>query len=89
MGPVTALRYIIENKNMEGVLRKIKNENLNPKKKKPFIVPEEFNFESARELFSEPDVVTDKAKLEADIKFGKCDEKKIREFLIYSKGFGE
>lgn len=63
MGPVTALKYLLENKDMEGVLRKIKNENMNPKKKKPFVIPEDFNFEQARELFKNPDVITDKAKL--------------------------
>lgn len=45
MGPVTAYKYLKENKNIEGVLRRIKNENMNPKKKKPFIIPEEFNYE--------------------------------------------
>jgi flap endonuclease-1 len=34
MGPITAYKYLTENKNIEGVLRKIKNENMNPKKKK-------------------------------------------------------
>jgi hypothetical protein len=63
MGPVTALKYLLEQKDMEGVIKKIKAENMNPKKKKPFIIPEDFNFEQARELFKTPDVITDKAKL--------------------------
>lgn len=45
MGPVTALRYVTEQRTIEGVIRRIKNENMNPKKKKPFIIPEEFNYE--------------------------------------------
>ena len=45
MGPVTALKYLNECKDIEGVLRRVKTENMNPKKKKPFVVPEEFNFE--------------------------------------------
>lgn len=48
MGPSTAYKYLIECKNIEGVLRRIKNENMNPKKKKPFIVPDDFDFVNAR-----------------------------------------
>lgn len=44
MGPVTAYRYLTECKNIEGVLRRIKNENCMGKKKKPMIVPDDFNF---------------------------------------------
>jgi len=40
-------------------------------------------------MFKQPSVNRDKTKLEASIKFGKCDEKSLREFLIYQKGFGE
>ena len=48
MGPVTAYRYILENRNIEGVLKRIALDNQNPKKKKPMIVPEEYDFEGAR-----------------------------------------
>lgn len=34
-------------------------------------------------MFLQPDVTIDKHKLESNIKFGKCDEKALREFLIY------
>jgi hypothetical protein len=63
MGPVTAYKYLQECKNIEGVLRRIKNENMNPKKKKPFVVAEDFNFEQARELFMNPEVIKDKKLL--------------------------
>lgn len=89
MGPVTAYRYLLENKNIEGVLRKIKNENMNPKKKKPMIIPEDFNFEEARNMFMKPDVIRDKGTLNNMIKFERCDDKTLKDFLIFQKGFGE
>lgn len=89
MGPSTAYKYLVENKNIEGVLRRIKNENLNAKKKKPMVIPEDFDFENARHMFSNPEVIKDVALLNSMIKFGKADEKNLKEFLCYSKGFGE
>lgn len=89
MGPATAFKLLIENKNIEGVLRKIKNDNMNPRKKKPFMVPDDYNYQQARELFMNPKVVHDKKELESLIVFDKCNEKELRNFLVYSKGFGE
>lgn len=63
LGPVTALKYMNECKNIEQVLRKIQNENLNPKKRKQLIIPEEFHFEEARQMFLKPNVISDKDEL--------------------------
>jgi hypothetical protein len=62
---------------------------MNPNKKKKFVVPEDFNFEMARDMFLRANVISDKVKLEEMIKFNRADEKRLREFLIKSKGFGE
>ena len=83
MGPVTAYKYLQECKNIEGVLRRVKNENSSGKKKKPMIIPEEFNFEEARTMFMHPEVVADKKEVEKQIVFGKCDEKALKEFLCF------
>ena len=89
MGPATAYRYLVENKNIEGVIRRIKNEGMNPKKKKAMVIPEDFDYENARIMFSSPDVIKDAKVLNSMIKFGKADDKNLKEFLCYSKGFGE
>lgn len=89
MGPATAYRYLVENKNIEGVLRRIKNENMKPNKKKAMIIPEDFDYENARQMFINPTVTKDPKELNAMVKFGKADEKNLKEFLCYSKGFGE
>ena len=39
-------------------------ENENPNKKKKYQVPDNFNYEQSRELFKNPNVENDKAKLE-------------------------
>lgn len=83
MGPVTAYKYLTECKNIEGVLRRVKNESMCGKKKKPMIVPEDFNFEEARQMFLYPEVIKEKEELNKLINFGKCDEKALKEFLCY------
>jgi len=83
MGPITAYKYLTESKNIEGVIRRVKNENMMGKKKKPMIIPEDFGFEQARTMFLCPDVVQDKDELSKMINFGKCDEKTLKEFLCF------
>ena len=60
MGPVTVLKYLTECKNMEGVIRRLKSEAVGCKKKKPMVIPEEFNYEEARAMFLTPDCIMDK-----------------------------
>jgi len=40
-------------------------------------------------MFCNPAVENDKDKLNAMIQFGKCDEKNLKEFLCFQKGFGD
>ena len=65
IGPIKAFKYMEECKNIEGIIEKIEKENENPNKKKKYQVPENFHFEASRELFKNPSVENDKAKLEA------------------------
>lgn len=45
-------------------------------------------YKESRELFKNPDVITDKAELEKIIKFGKPEEDELKAFLS-SKSFTE
>ena len=58
MGPMTAYKYLSENKNIEGVIRRIEIDNL--KKKKLLKINNNFEFEKARLMFLSPDVISDK-----------------------------
>jgi hypothetical protein len=62
---------------------------MNPRRRRNLIVPDEFNFEEAREMFLNPEVIRDKKELDKLVKFEKCNEKDLKSFLCYSKGFGE
>lgn len=58
LGPVRALSFIKEHKNIENVLEFLKKENLNEKRKMKYIIPSKGNFlfEEAREMFKNPEV---------------------------------
>jgi hypothetical protein len=71
-----------ECKNIEAIIGKIEKENENPNKKKKYQVPENFHFEASRELFKNPSVESNKAALEAQIKWNKPDEDGLKEFLV-------
>ena len=58
MGPITAYKYLSENKNIEGVIRRIENENL--RKKKSLIINDNFEYEKARLMFLQPNVISNK-----------------------------
>jgi hypothetical protein len=58
MGPMTAYKYLSENKNIEGVIRRIENENL--RKKKSLIINDNFEYEKARLMFLQPNVISNK-----------------------------
>lgn len=46
-------------------------------------------FKESRELFKNPNVETDKAKIEALIKWNKPEEEALKDFLVQQKGFSE
>ena len=57
IGPVKALTYIKEHKNIEGVIKHVDEENVNDKKKKKFSYNlDNFKYNEARSLFKEPGV---------------------------------
>lgn len=89
IGPVKAFKFIKDCKDIEGVLKKIEDDADDPKKKQKYVVPGEFRFKESRELFVKPEVINDKAELEALIKFNKPDEEGLKSFLINDKGFTE
>ena len=82
IGPVKAFNLMAENRTLEKVLEAVKEMNEDPNKKQKFIIPEKFLYEESRALFKEPDVITDKAEIEASLKWEKPNEAGIRDFLI-------
>lgn len=58
LGPVRALAFIKEYKNIEAVVEHLKKENQNEKRKLKYIIPreEDFMYETAREMFKNPEV---------------------------------
>ena len=58
MGPMTAYKYLSENKNIEGVIRRIEIDNL--KKKKSLIISDNFEYQKARQMFLQPNVISNK-----------------------------
>ena len=58
---MTAYKYLSENKNIEGVIRRIENENL--RKKKSLIINDNFEYEKARLMFLQPNVISNKQQL--------------------------
>lgn len=89
IGPVKAFNLMKDNKTMEKVLEAIKEMNEDTTKKQKFVIPEKFLYAESRELFKEPDVIKDKAEIEALLKWEKPNEAGIRDFLIREKAFAE
>jgi flap endonuclease-1 len=42
MGPVTAYKHMLEEKNIEGVLKKVHKMNEDPTRKKKYVIPDKF-----------------------------------------------
>ena len=65
IGPVKALKYIKEHKNIENVLEALRKENEEGKSKIKYIIPtgDAFLFEQARELFKKPDILKEIPKV--------------------------
>eukprot|EP00831_Metopus_contortus_P004290 TRINITY_DN1157_c0_g1_i2.p2 TRINITY_DN1157_c0_g1~~TRINITY_DN1157_c0_g1_i2.p2 ORF type:complete len:389 (-),score=86.19 TRINITY_DN1157_c0_g1_i2:34-1200(-) len=86
IGPVKAFKYVASCKTMEAALEKIDSEYSKSTKKKKYTLPPDFDYVTARTLFKAPEVI-DPSTIE--LKFGKPDEIKLKQFLIEEKGFND
>jgi len=87
VGPVTAYKLIKEHKNIEAVIKELEKENLDTKRKRKYVIPTQFNYEDARDLFMKADVIKNFDNLE--LKWNKPDEEELTKFLVDKKGFSE
>lgn len=83
MGPSTALALIREHKTLEKVVEFMNND---PKKK--YVIPEDWPYQDARELFANPDV-RDANHPDCDFKWEAPDVEALVQFLVTDKGFNE
>ncbi|KAJ2893644.1 hypothetical protein MKZ38_008396 [Zalerion maritima] len=83
VGPTTALKLIREHKSLEKIVEFIQND---PKKK--YVLPEDWPYADARELFFKPDVRPAEDP-ECDFKWDKPDIEGLVNFLVTEKGFSE
>ncbi|KAF4166526.1 hypothetical protein CNMCM6936_006490 [Aspergillus lentulus] len=83
VGPNTALKLIREHGSLEKVVKAIESD---PKKK--YVIPEDWPYQDARELFLHPDV-READHPECDFKWEAPDIEALVEFLVKDKGFNE
>lgn len=83
VGPSTALALIREHKSLEKVLEHIEKD---PKKK--YVVPEDWPYQDARDLFIAPDV-RDADHPDCDFKWDAPDVEALVQYLVGDKGFSE
>jgi flap endonuclease-1 len=83
VGPNTALKLIREHGSLEKVVEAIESD---PKKK--YVIPEDWPYHDARELFLHPDV-READHPECDFKWEAPDVEALVEFLVKDKGFNE
>ncbi|KAJ5377769.1 Flap endonuclease 1 [Penicillium cataractarum] len=83
VGPSTALALIREHGSLEKVTEFMNND---PKKK--YVIPEDWPYQDARELFANPDV-RDANDPACDFKWEAPDVEALVEFLVTDKGFNE
>ncbi|KAJ6117601.1 hypothetical protein N7512_007326 [Penicillium capsulatum] len=83
VGPSTALNLIREHKSLEKVLEHMQKD---PKQK--YVVPEDWPYQDARELFSNPDV-RDADHPDCDFKWEAPDVEALVQYLVGDKGFSE
>lgn len=83
MGPNTALKLIREHGSLEKVVEAMEKD---PKKK--YVIPEDWPFKDARDLFLEPNV-RQADEPECDFKWEKPDVEGLVKFLVADKGFSE
>ncbi|CAL9735409.1 flap endonuclease 1 [Monosporozyma servazzii] len=82
IGPVTALKLIKEHGSLEAIIEYINNNDGNTK----WVVPENWNYQGARELFLNPDVIPCS---EIDLKWTPPDEEGLIKYLCTEKLFNE
>nr|A1CJ75.2 RecName: Full=Flap endonuclease 1; Short=FEN-1; AltName: Full=Flap structure-specific endonuclease 1 [Aspergillus clavatus NRRL 1] len=83
VGPNTALKLIREHGSLEKVVEAIESD---PKKK--YVIPEDWPYQDARELFHHPDVRAADHP-ECDFKWEAPDIEALVDFLVKDKGFNE
>lgn len=83
VGPSTALALIREHGTLEKVVEYMNND---PKKK--YVIPEDWPYQDARELFVHPDV-RDANHPDCDFKWEAPDVEALVQFLVTDKGFNE
>lgn len=83
VGPSTALNLIREHGTLEKVVEFIQND---PKKK--YVIPEDWPYQDARDLFIKPDV-RDADHPDCDFKWDAPDVEGLVKFLVEDKGFNE
>lgn len=83
VGPSTALALIREHGTLEKVVEFM---NTDPKKK--YVIPEDWPYQDARELFAKPDV-RDANHPDCDFKWEAPDVEALVQFLVTDKGFNE
>ncbi|KAJ5884962.1 hypothetical protein N7495_009472 [Penicillium taxi] len=83
VGPTTALNLIREHGSLEKVVEFMEKD---PKKK--YVIPDNWPYQDARELFMSPDV-RPADDPECDFKWEAPDVEKLVEFLVTDKGFNE
>ncbi|KAJ5152939.1 DNA repair protein rad2 [Penicillium canariense] len=83
VGPHTALALIREHGSLEKVTEFMQND---PKKK--YVIPDDWPYQDARELFAHPDV-RDANHPDCDFKWEAPDVEALVEFLVTDKGFNE
>ncbi|KAE8348936.1 flap endonuclease 1 [Aspergillus coremiiformis] len=83
VGPNTALKLIREFGSLEKVVEHMESD---PKKK--YVIPEDWPYQDARELFLNPDV-RDASHPECDFKWEAPDVEGLVDFLVKDKGFNE
>lgn len=82
VGPVTALKMIKEHGSLEKIIQAIE---ANPKSK--YVVPENWPYNEARELFLNPEVENDVEKL--DLKWEEPDVEGLVQYMVQENGFNE
>ncbi|PWY67526.1 DNA-repair protein Rad2 [Aspergillus heteromorphus CBS 117.55] len=83
VGPNTALKLIRDHGSLEKVIEFMEND---PKKK--FVIPDDWPYQDARELFLKPDV-RDASHPDCDFKWEAPDVDGLIEYLVKDKGFNE
>lgn len=81
VGPVTAFKLIKEHKSLEKIIEALKS-----KPNSKYVIPEDWQYEEARKLFKNPDILDPTT---VDLKWTKPDVDGLVEFLCKEKGFSE